>query len=101
MATLSVDFPRASEEYFNAFAAHLAARGEPIKRTGTSLEVNASTVDECGRLAVQIAEFIEARPETEPLRIDGPGATSTLYQVKKPNDTEMISSMLLSAAFLQ
>jgi hypothetical protein len=101
VTTLRIDFTEAADEYLAALEAHLISHGHQVDRTDGSILVSASTIDECNRLGTRIADFIVSRDGAHPLRIDGPGADSTLYELKTWKDAEVIASMCRSAARLE
>ena len=73
----------------------------PAQLIGDAMEVSVSSFEECRRLGSHIAQFISGSEEVLPLRVDGPGADSTLRRLGTPDDCEMISGLLASSARLQ
>jgi hypothetical protein len=101
VAALRIDFTEAPDAYLAALEAHLINHGQQVERADGGVLMTASTFDECHRLGTQIADFIASRDGAYPLRIDGPGADSTLYELKTWKDAEVIASMCRSAAWLE
>jgi hypothetical protein len=100
MAEVAVDFVGAESTLVDSLEGHLARSGVATRREGDTVLVTASSLAECDRLGDVIAAFVATQSTTYPLHMDGPGAETTLYQLRTDEDAKMISGYLAASAFL-
>ncbi|RKN25547.1 hypothetical protein [Micromonospora musae] len=101
MTELTIEFIGDDPQVNFAVQKWIADRGAPAATTDSGVAVQVNSWDDCEQIGSLLSTFIGQRKDSFELRIDGPGGTSTIHEVRMVADAESMKTFLATCAYLQ
>jgi hypothetical protein len=98
MPTITVQLRNADPNLTDQLAVFVAARGLGPGRTPAAVDVE--TRAGCDTTGTALAEFVAARPGPYQMVVDGPEASTTIFQLHTVDDTNVIGAVAMCSGLL-